>query len=217
MNTRSETMEKHIKSLTDLVGALIGNNNKCKYDDEGNEKRRKKARTYAECQNFSQSSRRQEASEISNDDETSAVTRPYGISDSEQPDDVVNTPDQHTIRQQIRDLCWEGDDDQAVADDLDPVLDPIRKEYETKVQLGSPSKNTKLDTIVSDLYSETMEDKKLKRNCLKNVINPRTNHTCLHLSAAQKYGIKISPLPLRAKILSYKKFRCTLLTLICMK
>ena len=46
MNTRFETMEKHIKSLTDLVESLIDNNNKRKYDDEDNEKRRKKARTY---------------------------------------------------------------------------------------------------------------------------------------------------------------------------
>ena len=28
MNTRFETMEKHIKSLTDLVGSLIDDNNK---------------------------------------------------------------------------------------------------------------------------------------------------------------------------------------------
>ena len=44
MNTRSEIMEKHIKSLTDLAESLIGNNHKRKYDDENNEKRRKKAR-----------------------------------------------------------------------------------------------------------------------------------------------------------------------------
>ena len=34
MITRFETMEKHIKSLTDLAGYLIDNNKrKCKYDD----------------------------------------------------------------------------------------------------------------------------------------------------------------------------------------
>ena len=43
MNIRFETMEKHIKRLTDLVGSFIDNNNKRKYDDEDNEKRRKKA------------------------------------------------------------------------------------------------------------------------------------------------------------------------------
>ena len=52
--------------------------------------------------------------EISDDDETSAVTRPYGISDSGQPDDVVSIPNQHTIRQQIQDLCGKGDNDQAL-------------------------------------------------------------------------------------------------------
>ena len=52
MNTRFETMEKNIKSLTDLVGSLIDNNNKHKYDDEDNEKRRNKARTYVKCQNL---------------------------------------------------------------------------------------------------------------------------------------------------------------------
>ena len=47
MNTRFETIEIHIKSLTDLVGYLVLDN-KHKYDDEENEKRRKKARTYVE-------------------------------------------------------------------------------------------------------------------------------------------------------------------------
>ena len=67
---------------------------------------------------------RHKVSETSNNDGTSAATRPYG---SEQPDDVVSIPDQHTIRQQIQDLCGEGDNDQALDDDLDPILDPIRK------------------------------------------------------------------------------------------
>ena len=53
-------------------------------------------------QNLPQSSKRHELSEISyEDDEISADTRPYGISDSEQPDDVVSIPDQRTMRQQI--------------------------------------------------------------------------------------------------------------------
>ena len=139
-------MEKHIKSLTDLVGSLIDNNNKRKYDDEDNEKRRKKARTNVDRQNLPQTSKRHEVSEISEDDETSAATRPYGISDSEQPDDVVSIPDQSTIGQQIQDLFGEGDYDQALANNLDPILDPIRKEYEAKVQevqLGSPLKKYK--------------------------------------------------------------------------
>ena len=38
MKTRFETMEKHIKSLTVLVGYLVDNNNKHKYDDEENKK-----------------------------------------------------------------------------------------------------------------------------------------------------------------------------------
>ena len=41
-------------------------------------------------------------SEISDDDKVSAAAiRPYGISDKEQPDDVVSISDQCTIRQQI--------------------------------------------------------------------------------------------------------------------
>ena len=52
MNTRFETMEKHIKSLADLVRSFIDNINKCKYDDEDNEKRRKKTRTYVKHQNL---------------------------------------------------------------------------------------------------------------------------------------------------------------------
>ena len=76
----------------------------------------------------SQSSKRHEVSEISEDDETSAATRPYDISDSKQPDDVVSIRDQRTMRQQIQDLCGEGGNDQALDDDLDPILDPIRKE-----------------------------------------------------------------------------------------
>ena len=99
MSTRFETMEKYIKSLTDLVGSFVDNNNKRKYDDEENEMRRKKTRTYVERQNLHQSSKSHEVSEISDDNETSAVTRPYGISDSEQPDYVVSIPDQRTIRQ----------------------------------------------------------------------------------------------------------------------
>ena len=69
-------------------------------------------------------------------------------------------PDQCSIRQQIQDLCGEGDNDQSLADDLDPILNPIRKQYEAKVQFGSPLKNTKLATIVNNLYSETMDDEK---------------------------------------------------------
>ena len=41
MNTRFETMEKHIKNLTDLVKSLINNNNIRNYDDEDTKKRRK--------------------------------------------------------------------------------------------------------------------------------------------------------------------------------
>ena len=89
-------------------------------------------------------------------------TRSYDISDSEQPDDVGIIPDQRTISQQIQDLRGEGDNDQALDDDLRPVLDSVRKEHEAKVQLGSPLKNTNLATIVNNLYSETMEDEKLK-------------------------------------------------------
>ena len=99
MSTRFETTEKYIKSLTDLVGSFVDNNNKRKYDDEENEMRRKKTRTYVERQNLHQSSKSHEVSEISDDNETSAVTRSYGISDSEQPDYVVSIPDQRTIRQ----------------------------------------------------------------------------------------------------------------------
>ena len=99
MSTRFETMEKYIKSLTDLVGSFVDNNNKRKYDDEENEMRRKKTRTYVERQNLHQSSKSHEVSEISDDNETSAATRSYGISDSEQPDYVVSIPDQRTIRQ----------------------------------------------------------------------------------------------------------------------
>ena len=73
MNTRFETMEKHIKSLSDLVGSLIYSNNKHKYDDKDNEKREKKARTYAEHQNLSQSSKRHEVSEISDDETYKAI------------------------------------------------------------------------------------------------------------------------------------------------
>ena len=170
MNTKSETMEKHIESFTDLAGSLIDNNNKHKDYEEENKKRRKKARTYVESQNFPQSSKNHEVTDISDDDddddEPSVVTRPYGISDSEQPDGVVSIPGQYTIRQKIQDLCGEGDNDQILADELDPILDPIRKENEAKVQLGSPLKNTKLATIVNNLYSKTMENEKLK-NLLK--------------------------------------------------
>ena len=42
MNTRFETMEKHIKNLTDLVKSLIDINNIRNYDDEDTKKRRKK-------------------------------------------------------------------------------------------------------------------------------------------------------------------------------
>ena len=67
----------------------------------------------------------------------------------------------HFKAENLRSL-WEEDNDQALDVDLDSVLDPVRKEYEAKVQLGSPLKNTKLATIVSNLYSKTMEDGKLK-------------------------------------------------------
>ena len=83
---------------------------------------------------------------------------------------MLSIPDQPTIRQQIQDLCGEGDDDQALDDDLDPILDPIRKECEAKVQLGSPLKNIKLVRIVDNLYSKTMEDEKLKTLHKKYVI-----------------------------------------------
>ena len=76
---------------------------------------------------------------------------------------MVSIPNQHTIRQQIQDLCGKGDNDQALDDYLDLILDPVGKEYEAKVQLGSPLKNTKLATIVNYLYSETIEDEKLKK------------------------------------------------------
>ena len=75
---------------------------------------------------------------------------------------MVSITGQRTIRQQIQDLCGEGDNDQALDDDLDPILDPIRKDYETKVQLDSPLKNAKLVTIVNNLYSEITEYEKLK-------------------------------------------------------
>ena len=50
---------------------------------------------------------RRDTSVISENDEKSAATRSYGISDNEQPDDVVSMPDQHTIQQQIQDLYIE--------------------------------------------------------------------------------------------------------------
>ena len=59
MNARFETMEIHIKSLTDLVGFLIDSKNKRQHDEQDNEKRRKKARTYVDRQNLFQSSKRQ--------------------------------------------------------------------------------------------------------------------------------------------------------------
>ena len=61
MNTRFETMEKYIKSLTGLVGYSV-DNNKHKYDDEENEKKRKKAKIYVERQNLPQSSKRDKVS-----------------------------------------------------------------------------------------------------------------------------------------------------------
>ena len=39
--------------------------------------------------------------EISDDDETSAVIRPYGMSESEKPDDMVSIPDHCSLRQRI--------------------------------------------------------------------------------------------------------------------
>ena len=98
-------------------------------------------RTYVEYQNLPQSPKKHEVSEVSDDNETSAATRLYGIRDIEQPDDVVSIPDQRTIRQQIQDLCAEGN--QELADYLDPVQDPIRKKYEAKLQLDSPLKKYK--------------------------------------------------------------------------
>ena len=83
---------------------------------------------------------------------------------------MVSIADQPTIRQQIQDLCGEGDDDQTLDDDLDPILDPIIKEYEAKVQLESPLKNIKLVSIVDNLYSKTMEDEKLKTLLKKYII-----------------------------------------------
>ena len=65
--------------------------------------------------------------------------------------------------QQIHHLCGQGHNDQSLDDDLDPILDTIRKEYEAKVQLGCPLKNTKLATIVNNLYSEKTEDEKFKK------------------------------------------------------
>ena len=97
-------MEKHIKCLT-LVGSWTDNNNKHRYNGEDNENRRKNTWAYVEEQNLLQSSKRHEVSEISEDDETSAATKPYGKSESEQPDDVVSIPNQRTIKQQIQDLC----------------------------------------------------------------------------------------------------------------
>ena len=63
MNTRFETTEKYIKSLTDLdlVGSSV-DNNKHKYDDEENKKKRKKATIYVERQNLPQSSKRDKVS-----------------------------------------------------------------------------------------------------------------------------------------------------------
>ena len=79
----------------------------------------KKTRAYVVYQNLPQSSKRHKVSVISGNDETSVATRPYGISDNKQPDDMVSIPDQHTIKQQIKDLYGEGDND-----DLDPILTP---------------------------------------------------------------------------------------------
>ena len=50
--------------------------------------------------------------------------RRYGISDNEQPDDVISIPDQRTIRQQIQDLCGEGDNHQALDGDLTQFWTP---------------------------------------------------------------------------------------------
>ena len=83
---------------------------------------------------FSQSWNRHKVSEIFDDDETSASTRPDGINDNEQPDDLESIPHQRIMRLQIQDLCGKGDDDQALDGDLDQILNPARKEYEAKVQ-----------------------------------------------------------------------------------
>ena len=83
---------------------------------------------------------------------------------------MLSIPDHPTIRQQIQDLCGEGDDDQALDDDLDPILNPITKECEAKVQLDILLKNIKLVSIVDNLYSKTMEDEKLKTLHKKYII-----------------------------------------------
>ena len=89
MNYRFETIEKLSKTLTDLVEYLV-DNNKRKYDNEENEKRRKTVRTYVEYQNLPHSLKKPELREFSDDDETFTVIRPHGISDTEQPDDMVS-------------------------------------------------------------------------------------------------------------------------------
>ena len=66
-------MEKHIKSWTDLIRSLV-DDNKRKHNDEENEKRRKKARTYAVPQNYLHSSKRHEVSKICDGYDTSAAT-----------------------------------------------------------------------------------------------------------------------------------------------
>lgn len=87
MNYRFETIEKLSKTLTDLLEYLV-DSNKRKYDNEENEKRRKTVRTYVEHQNLPHSLKKPEVREFSDDDQT--FTGISGISDTEQPDDMVS-------------------------------------------------------------------------------------------------------------------------------
>ena len=109
-------------------------------------------------QNLPQSLKRHKISEISDDDETSAVTRPYGIRDKEEPDDVVSIPDQSTIRQQTKDFCGEGDDEKALDDDLDPIMNPITPTQQTEF-LGFIIDTTKMAVTFSKHNMTAITDK----------------------------------------------------------
>ena len=111
-----------------------------------------------ERQNLPQSLKRHKISEISDDDETSAVTRPYGIRDKEEPDDVVSIPDQSTIRQQTKDFCGEGDDEKALDDDLDPIMNPITPTQQTEF-LGFIIDTTKMAVTFSKHNMTAITDK----------------------------------------------------------
>ena len=102
---------------------------------------------------------------------------------------MVSIPDRHTLRHQIQDLYGEGHNDQTLGDDFDAILEPIRKEYKAKVQFGSSLRNKKLATIVNNLYSETMEDEKLKY-LLKKYNKLKKSPCILQLRATQKYETK---------------------------